>query len=172
MIHLNHQAYSAFQQYSFCIHYPLFSYVHPPVPVFLERLFVFNIHHSFLWRNTFHKHLFEFHFVLYLLYDKQRAIFSTETQLSSMLDTFYYLYGESYRSEILTFKTLAIFSRLSSVGEYFSIIILLRVDFVIPVICDSCRTDTFFSYMICVSSIFIKLLFAKIIYLFCFYSRK
>ena len=126
-----------------------------------ERLFVFNIHHLYLKCNIFQKHLFVQHYLLYLLYDKQRAIFSTETQLSSMLDTFYYLYGESYRSEILTFKTLAIFSRLSSVGEYFSIIILLRVDFVIPVICDSCRTDTFFSYIIWVNNIFIRLLFTQ-----------
>lgn len=68
-----------------------------------------------------------------------------KTQSSSVLDT--YLYGESNRSTIPTFRALAILSKLSRVGEYFSIIILLIVDFGIPVMFDSCRTDTFFSYI-------------------------
>lgn len=83
-----------------------------------------------------------------------------------------YLYGESNRSTIPTFRALAILSKLSRVGEYFSIIILLIVDFGIPVMFDSCRTDTFFSYMICVSNIFIGLLFTKIIVLCrCYFSN-
>lgn len=74
---------------------------------------------------------------------------------------FFHLYGESYKSEILTFNALAIFSRLSSVGEYFPVAMLLIVDLGIPVAFESCRTDTFFSYIIFVSNIFMALFFTK-----------
>lgn len=88
-------------------------------------------------------------------------------QSSRMLDTFLnYLYGESNRSEILTCSAWAILSKLSIVGEYFSIIILWIVVLGIPVVSDNCRTDTFFSYMIFASNIFIKVLFAENYYLF------
>lgn len=107
-----------------------------------------------------------FYFCFYLLYEFQRALFNSVTQSSSVLDTFYYLYGESNKSEILTFNAFAIFSRLSSVGEYFPVAILLIVDLGIPVAFESCRTDTSFSYMIFVSNIFMGLLFTKIHCLF------
>ena len=79
-------------------------------------------------------------------------------QLSRILDT--YLYGESNRSVILIFKTFAICSRLSSVGEYFSFMILLIVDFEMPVMLDNCRTEMLLLYMMLSSNIFMQILFA------------
>lgn len=79
-----------------------------------------------------------------------------------MLDT--YLYSDSYRSEICTFSVLASNSMLSSVGEYTSFAMLLIVDFEIPVIMDSCRTEMFLSYIILFNNIFIEILFV----FFCF----
>lgn len=79
-----------------------------------------------------------------------------------------YLYGESNRLEILTCNAWAILSKLSIVGEYFSIMILWIVVLGIPVISDNFRTDTFFSYMIFASKIFMGLLSAENTYLFYF----
>lgn len=76
-----------------------------------------------------------------------------------MLDT--YLYSDSYRSEIRTFSALASNSMLSSVGEYTSFAMLLIVDFEIPVIMDSCRTEMFLSYIILFNNIFMFLLLTK-----------
>lgn len=139
--------------------------ISPPFS-FIERLFVFNIHYLHLKCNIFPQTFVRFYFCFYLLYEFQRALFNSVTQSSSVLDTFYYLYGESNKSEILTFNAFAIFSRLSSVGEYFPVAILLIVDLGIPVAFESCRTDTSFSYMIFVSNIFMRLLFTKIHCLF------
>lgn len=47
-----------------------------------------------------------------------------------------YLYGDSYRSEIVIFSAFASFSIFSIVGEYVSFAILFIVDFDIPVIID------------------------------------
>ena len=65
-----------------------------------------------------------------------------KTQSSSVLDT--YLYGESNRSTIPTFRALAILSKLSRVGEYFSIIILLIVDFGTAITIDQVSADGVF----------------------------
>lgn len=52
------------------------------------------------------------------------------------------------------FKPLANISSASADGDTSPFIILLIVDFDIPVIVDTWRTDKFFSYMIFASSIF------------------
>ena len=83
-----------------------------------------------------------------------------------MLDT--YLYSDSYRSEMCTFSALASNSMLSSVGEYTSFAMLLIVDFEIPVIMESCRTEMFLSYIILFNNIFIEILFAKL-FVLCFW---
>lgn len=57
-----------------------------------------------------------------------------------------------------TFSALASNSMLSSVGEYTSFAMLLIVDFEIPVIMDSCRTEMFLSYIILFNNIFMFLL--------------
>ena len=91
-------------------------------------------------------------------------------QSSRILDT--YLYGESNRSVILTFKAFAICSRLSSVGEYFSFMMLLIVDFEIPVMLDNCRTEMLLLYMMLSSNIFMQILFAVFYILFLYEKRK
>lgn len=78
--------------------------------------------------------------------------------MSRILDTFYYLYGESYKSEIRTLSTAARRSILSIVGEYVSLAMLLIVDFETPVKVASCRADTFLLYIISANNIFILLL--------------
>lgn len=80
--------------------------------------------------------------------------------------TLFYLYGDSNKSTIPTFNALAIFSKLSNVGEYFSVIMLLIVDFGMPVKFDNCRTDTFFSYITFVSNIFMTLVCNIFVFLF------
>lgn len=82
-----------------------------------------------------------------------------------MLDT--YLYSDSYRSEMCTFSALASNSMLSSVGEYTSFAMLLIVDFEIPVIMESCRTEIFLLYMVWFNNIFMEILFAKL-FVLCF----
>lgn len=82
-----------------------------------------------------------------------------------MLDT--YLYSDSYSSEMCTFSALASNSMLSSVGEYTSFTMLLIVDFEIPVIMESCRTEMFLSYIILFNNIFMEILFAKL-FVLCF----
>lgn len=62
---------------------------------------------------------------------------------------------------ILTFKAFAICSRLSSVGEYFSFMMLLIVDFEMPVMLDNCRTEMLLLYMMLSSNIFMEILFVK-----------
>ncbi len=62
---------------------------------------------------------------------------------------------------ILTFKAFAICSRLSSVGEYFSFMMLLIVDFEMPVMLDNCRTEMLLLYMMLSSNIFMQILFVK-----------
>lgn len=89
-------------------------------------------------------------------------------QSSRILDT--YLYGESNRSVILTFKAFAICSRLSSVGEYFSFMMLLIVDFEMPVMLDNCRTEMLLLYMMLSSNIFMQISFALFYILFFIYS--
>ena len=91
-------------------------------------------------------------------------------QSSRILDT--YLYGESNRSVILTFKAFAICSRLSNVGEYFSFMMLLIVDFEIPVMLDNCRTEMLLLYMMLSSNIFMQILFAVFYILFLYEKRK
>lgn len=69
-----------------------------------------------------------------------------------------------------TFSALASSSRLSNVGEYISFMMLLIVDFEIPVIVESCLTEIFFSYMILFNNIFMEILLVKykiIILVFC-----
>ncbi len=83
-----------------------------------------------------------------------------------MLDT--YLCSDSYKSEMRTFSALASNSMLSSVGEYTSFAMLLIVDFEIPVIMESCRTEMFLSYIILFNNIFMEILFAKL-FVLCFW---
>lgn len=87
----------------------------------------------------------------------------------------FYLYGESYKSEIRTLSTAARRSILSIVGEYVSLAILLIVDFEIPVKVASCRADTFLLYIISANNIFILILFSLFYFLFkenfCFLCR-
>lgn len=88
---------------------------------------------------------------------------SRSEESSRILDTFYYLYGESYKSEIRTLSTAARRSILSIVGEYVSLAMLLIVDFEIPVKVASCRADTFLLYIISANNIFMLLLFTVFI---------
>lgn len=67
-----------------------------------------------------------------------------------------------------TFSALASNSMLSSVGEYTSFAMLLIVDFEIPVIMESCRTEMFLSYIILFNNIFMEILFAKL-FVLCFW---
>lgn len=67
---------------------------------------------------------------------------------------------------ILTFKAFAICSRLSSVGEYFSFMMLLIVDFEMSVMLDNCRIEMLLLYMMLSSNIFMEILFAKAWFLF------
>lgn len=60
---------------------------------------------------------------------------------SQIWDT--YLYGESIRSEIRTFKPLASASRTSAVGDISLFAMRLTVDFDTPVRMATCRTDRF-----------------------------
>lgn len=126
---------------------------------FQYTLFTFEVQYIF---QTFVR----FYFCFYLLYEFQRALLNSVAQSSSVLDTFYYLYGESNKSTIPTFNARAILSKLSSVGEYFSVMMLLIVDFGMPVKFDNCRTDTFFSYITFVSSIFMSLVCNVFLFLY------
>ena len=83
-----------------------------------------------------------------------------------------YLYGESKRSVIRTFRPDASCSNVSSRGD-FPFMISLIVDFGIPVMSDTCRTDRFLSYIISLSNIFMWILSADIIQIYKFgYNRK
>ena len=89
---------------------------------------------------------------------------------SEISDT--YLYGESKRSVIRTFRPDASCSNVSSRGD-FPFMISLIVDFGIPVMSDACRTDRFLSYIISLSNIFMRILSADIIQIYKLgYNRK
>lgn len=94
-----------------------------------------------------------------------RQISPCSEESSRILDTFY-LYGESYKSEIRTLSTAARRSILSIVGEYVSLAMLLIVDFEIPVMEASCRADIFLLYIISANNIFILAVFLFYIFLF------
>ena len=73
----------------------------------------------------------------------------------------FYLYSDSKRSVICTFSAFASSSALFSVGEYFSFIMSLIVDFGIPVMIESCRTEMFLLYIISSNNIFMFLFLTK-----------
>ena len=89
---------------------------------------------------------------------------------SEISDT--YLYGESKRSVIRTFRPVASCSNVSSRGDFLFMISLI-VDFGIPVMSDTCRTDRFLLYIISLNNIFMWILSADIMQIYKFgYNRK
>lgn len=72
---------------------------------------------------------------------------------SQIWDT--YLYGESIRSKIRTFKPLARISSVSADGDTVPFAMRLIVDLDMPVIIETCRVDRFLLSMILSSNIFI-----------------
>lgn len=79
------------------------------------------------------------------------------SQSSDISDT--YLYGESYRSDIRTFRPLASFSIVSIRGLFLPATISSTVDFGIPVRSDTCRMESFLLVIISSNSIFIGIVF-------------
>ncbi len=79
------------------------------------------------------------------------------SQSSETSDT--YLYGESYRSDILTFRPFASFSITSIRGLFRPATISSTVDFGTPVRSDTCRIERFFLTMMFSSNIFMGIAF-------------
>ena len=139
--------------------------MYPSVPRFIERLFVINIHQTFVLCK-------EIEYVILCsspLCNYNTHFFDTFRHSGGNRPEFwtlFYLYGESYKSEIRTLSTADSFSILSMVGEYVSLAILLIVDLEIPVMAANFRADTFFLYMMSASNIFILILSAAFNFLF------
>ena len=70
-----------------------------------------------------------------------------------------YLYGESYRSDILTFRPFASCSIASIRGLFLPVMMSSTVDFGIPVRIDTWRRERFLVTMRFSSSIFMRILF-------------
>lgn len=70
-----------------------------------------------------------------------------------------YLYGESYRSDILTFRPFASCSITSIRGLFLPVMMSSTVDFGIPVRIDTWRRERFLVTMRFSSSIFMGILF-------------
>lgn len=70
-----------------------------------------------------------------------------------------YLYGESYRSDILTFRPFASCSITSIRGLFLPVMMSSTVDFGIPVRIDTWRRERFLVTMRFSSNIFIGILF-------------
>ena len=79
-------------------------------------------------------------------------------QSSEIADT--YLYGESYRSDILTFRPFASFSITSIRGLFRPATISSIVDFGTPVRSDTWRRESFLLTITFSSKIFIGILFS------------
>lgn len=131
--------------------------MYPSVPRFIERLFVINIHQTFVLCKEIEYVIlcssplcnYNTHF-----FDTFRCFGGNRPEFW----TLFYLYGESYKSEIRTLSTAASFSILSMVGECTSFAILLIVDFEIPVKVASCRADIFLLYIMSANNIFMFIL--------------
>lgn len=80
--------------------------------------------------------------------------------------TLYHLYGESYRSLILTRSSFARISIVSMRGEAFSFMMSLIVEAGIPVIRDTCLTDNFLFAIMISNNIFMEILFVDFYILF------
>lgn len=72
-----------------------------------------------------------------------------------------YLYGESYRSDILTFRPFASCSITSIRGLFLSVMMSSTVDFGIPVRIDTWRRERFLVTMRFSSNIFMEVVFNK-----------
>lgn len=79
------------------------------------------------------------------------------SQSSEISDT--YLYGESYRSDMRTFRPFASFSITSIRGLFLPATISSTVDFGIPVRSDTWRRERFFLTMMFSSNIFMGIAF-------------
>lgn len=79
--------------------------------------------------------------------------------------TLYHLYGESYRSLILTRSSFARISIVSMRGEAFSFMMSLIVEAGIPVIRDTCLTDSFLFTIMISNNIFMEILFVDFYFL-------
>ena len=94
----------------------LFFHMYPSVPRFIERLFVFNIHQTYVLCK-------DIEYVILCsspLCNYNTHFFDTFRHSGGNRPEFwtlFYLYGESYKSEIRTLSTAANFSMLSMVGE-------------------------------------------------------